>query len=280
MERVTGEGLTAAEPRPPVAHGAAAQQATGSGVGLRELTVQLVHRRILAQGEDAGVHVGLWVHEAVTGVEGRRPQGLTADPQRDSVFVLVPHVSSHVTLLTAESPRGSRWTRQQHRGTEPHSWRETHNITSEGTNTVSTCLERFGSSNSFVPVSRFGLKSLKLNELLSLFYFTLRGSLLPPTSRQKLNTLIEAKLKLHGFNHLTLCPLGERIQETTALHSEPRWSLSTNQSDGIQEALVQTQCGSDQVQVLLTPPPPCFCTCRLDLGRVAVEEHGGCVVGQ
>ncbi len=70
--------LTAAGLWPPALQSVIAQQAAGSTVGLQELTVETVHRRVSAQRVIAGGDVRLRVDVAVTGSERRLLQEITA----------------------------------------------------------------------------------------------------------------------------------------------------------------------------------------------------------
>lgn len=83
-----GEGLTAADLRPPALQRVAGLEVAGFDVSLQELAVtEAVHGRICAQSVDAGADEGIWVGEVVAGGEGRLIQEFTAvEGDRTIVF--------------------------------------------------------------------------------------------------------------------------------------------------------------------------------------------------
>lgn len=70
------DSLTAAGRCPPVLH-FLVEQAAGFDVGLQELALETVHRRVFAQSVGAGFDVGIRLDGAVAGVEGSLLQEIT-----------------------------------------------------------------------------------------------------------------------------------------------------------------------------------------------------------
>lgn len=77
--------LTATDLSPPAVGYVVGVQGAGSGVGLHELTPEVVRFGILAQSVLAGAHVGCWVNVGITAGDQRILQQVAATYSNDKV---------------------------------------------------------------------------------------------------------------------------------------------------------------------------------------------------